>query len=165
MSFDAITTALQTILRYDTTTFPAVGDLAAGSQVTLGDWRGMDKGYPLMAILYSGGYTENDPNDPDSMAALSEFPVTRTIKLDVIRKYTDDGMTRATFAQNVDAILQQIMQYPMLHQLAGGTAKLGRITSDGEPLPVFDKAGNGPFFLAQTFSIPVSEVLTITPLG
>jgi hypothetical protein len=153
VSYDTIEAALQTILRYDTTTF------ANSAQVSRGDWRIMDSGRSPLAVLYAGAYAENDTD-----TTLTEFSVTWTVKLDLILKYTDET-TRVTFAQKRDTVLEQIMKYPMLHALASATAKLGRITSDGDPLPIFDKDGNGPFFLMQTFSIPVSEVLTIAPTG
>jgi len=161
MSYDAIEAAIKTILLYDTTTFPALVAPDTISQVTRGDWRIMDSGKSPLVVLYAGGYTE----DESQIAALNEFAVTWTAKLDLIVKYTDDGATRTTLAQKRDVILQDIMQYPMLHGLASATARLGKITSDGDPVPIFDKNGGGPFFLMQTFSIPVSEVLAIAPLG
>ena len=153
MSWDTIEAGLQTLLQALTSKFPVA------AQVTRGDWRVMDAGYNLCVVLYAGAYAEGE--DP----TLAEFLVTHTEKLALIKRYLDDGTTRVGFGQDRDAVLEHLMKYPCLNGLAGASARRGKITSDTDVEPIFDKDDNGPFFLMQIFSIPVSEIPSITPVG
>lgn len=153
MSYDTVEAKLQYLLQALTTEFPNE------AQVTRGDWRVMDAGYDQCAVLYAGAYNEKDRSE----SAFGEFDVTWIAHLALIRKYLDDGTTREAFARSRDAVLEQLMKYPCLGGLPKAT--MGNITSDTEVEPVNDQDDNGPFFLIQVFSIPVSETLSITPLG
>lgn len=148
--YDAIEAALQAILQSLTTTFPTL------DCVTRGDWRVMDKGYDTWAVLWGADY-----NEADVMAAGSS-QMAYTTKLLLGVRYLDDGITRVALVRARDAVIRHLRKYPHLNGLASASANMGFITSDGEPQAVFDKSDNGPFFLVQQFTIPTSEVDTVT---
>lgn len=151
--YDAIEGALQTILQTLTTVFPNA------DQVTRGDWRVMDRGFDVWAVLAGADYIE----DTAMAAGASQMNYTTKLLLGV--RYRNDGTTRQALVQQRDAVIRHLRKYPHLNGLASTSANMGLITSDGEPQAVFDKDDNGPFFLIQQFTIPTSEIDTVTIAG
>ncbi len=154
MSYDAIEERLQLLLQGLTTQFPAPVSPNT-TAVTRGDWRVIDSGADKMAILHPGVETEGD-----SMSAGS-VERTWSAHLDLIKRYLDDGTTAVNFEKMRDAVLQHLQKYPSLNGLAGVQA-VGQINAEGDPFYIYDKDGAGPFFYAQTFSIPVTAIETVT---
>lgn len=151
--YDAIEGALQTLLQNLTSVF------AAPEQVTRGDWRVMDRGVDVWAVLYCADYSE------ESAMAAGSSQMNYTTKLLLGVRYTKDGSTRRTLVQKRDAVIRHLRKYPHLNGLASDSANMGLVTSDGEPQAIFDKDDNGPFFLIQQFNIPTSEIDTVTVEG
>lgn len=152
--YDAIEGALHTILQGLTSVF------ATPEQVTRGDWRIMDRGVDVWAILYPANYNE------DSAMAAGTSQMTYTTKLLLGVRYLNDGTTRQHLVQVRDAVVRHLRKYPHLNGLASASANMGLITSDGEPLAVFPSNDEGgPFALIQQFTIPTSELDTVTILG
>ena len=154
MSYDAIEARLQLLLQGLTTQFPSPTGLNT-TAVTRGDWRVLDSGVDKMAILYPGAETEGD-----SMSAGS-VERTWSTHLDLIVRYLDNGTTAINFEQLRDAVLGHLQKYPSLNGLTGIQA-VGQINAEGDPFYIYDKDGAGPFFYAQTFAIPVTEIATVT---
>ena len=152
--YDAIEAALQTLLQNLTSVF------ATSAQVTRGDWRVMDRGVDVWAVLYPGDY-----NEADAMAAgASQMSYTTHLLLGV--RYRDDGSTRVALVQARDAVIRHLRKYPHLNGLASASANMGMITSQGEPQAVFPANDDGgPFALIQLFTIPTYEIDTVTVAG
>lgn len=152
--YDAIEAALQTILQALTSVF------ATTEQVTRGDWRVMDRGVDVWAILYGADYTE------ESAMAAGSSQMTYTTKLLLGVRYLNDGTTRQRLVQVRDAVIRHLRKYPHLNGLASASANMGLITSDGEPQAVFPvNDEGGPFALIQQFTIPTFEIDTVTIAG
>lgn len=152
--YDAIEAALQTLLQSLTSVF------ATSAQVTRGDWRVMDRGVDVWAVLYPTDYSEDTP----MAAGSSQMKYTTKLLLGV--RYRDDGSTRVALVQARDAAIRHLRKYPHLNGLASDSATMGQITSDGEPLAIFPTSDEGgPFALTQLFTIPTAEIDTVTIAG
>jgi|GEM_PF-6166028 hypothetical protein len=149
--YDAIEAALQTILQSLTSVF------ATSEQVTRGDWRVMDRGVDVWAVLFPADYIE------ESVMAAGSAQMSYTTKLLLGVRYRDDGSTRVALVRVRDAVVRHLRQYPHLNGLASDSANMGLITSDGEPQALFPSNDeSGPFALIQQFTIPTSEIDTVT---
>lgn len=152
--YDAIESALQTILQALTSVF------ATSAQVTRGDWRVLDRGVDVWAVLYPADYTE------ESAMAAGASQMNYTTKLLLGVRYRDDGSTRVALVQARDAVIRHLRKYPHLNGLASTSANMGLITSDGEPQALFPANDEGgPFALLQQFTIPTFEIDTVTIAG
>lgn len=149
MSYDAIEDRAQDLLQLLTGTF------AKSSQVTRGDWRILDSGDTPLAVLYGGAFTQI----PDADCAYGEQGYDWTLNCDLFVRYLDEGTTAVTLTQTRDAVVGHIAKYPQLNALAG-IVDVSHVQG-GEFIQIFDKDGNGPFFLQTTLSWTVREVAAV----
>ncbi len=152
MSYTNIEGALQTISQTLTSYF------AVAAQVTRGDYGVLDAGYDYALVLYPGAYADTGYWANNTIAR--EW----TVHADLFQRVAgDDAGALQTFIALREAWLDTIHAYPRLNNLSG-VQSVNAVRGD-EPAWLFDDSNNGPFFIKQTFTLTVTELVTVTALG
>jgi hypothetical protein len=144
VSYASTEERIQTLLQGLTSVF------ATTAQVTRGDWRPLDTGIATLAVLYPGEFREAGMTRHSSSFHW-------TINLEFFLRFSNTAYT--DFGSKRDAILQHLQKYPTLNVLGNANREE---TSGGDIREVFDKDGNGPFFLSQVISIRVADYIQVT---
>ena len=113
--------------------------------VTEGDLRVLDSGTTYKAVLFPGAINQID------LAGM-----TRTVEyeciLDLFCKFTDDT-SYSTFGTFRDLVIARLDANPAL----SADYFMIAMTSQGEPIEIYDRQGAGPFFINQRFAITIQE--------
>jgi hypothetical protein len=144
MSYSTCQTALKTVLLTLSTRFSA-GDVLENSN------RNFDNGRAVFAELWPGAVVKLE-----TVSYVTEQQW--QILLDLYVRMIDDT-SNALFQTIRDEVLAKILDYPTLNT---GQCLVNGISSEGEPEPVRDKNGQGPFFIYQGFKVGVTEKVSRT---
>ena len=117
------------------------------SDVTEGDFRVLDSGSTNTAVLLPGAIPNFD------IAGLVRQVEYEAI-MDLFTRFVDDT-TYNTFGTLRDAVISTLNtgSAPALSAVYFITL----LRSDSDPIELFDKQGNGPFFITQRFRITIEE--------
>jgi len=148
MGYDVVEARIQLLLQGLTSIF------AEPSQVTRGDFSVLDAGYDQCAVLRPGAF-----EDTGTQMGPGSHVFRFVTHINFYKRYFDNA-TIVSFERQRDAIIEHILKYPSLNGLAD-TVLLNVIRGD-EPGELYDRGGNGPFFITQTIDVSVSHVVTVT---
>lgn len=149
MSYATIEARVQTLLQGLTGTF------ATNAQVTRGDWSVLDAGYDAMAVVYPGAFQQT------GFGGAGTVTYVWTVYVDLFQRIGESHSAAiASVIAARDAVLQHLQKYPKLNALSGVYA-VQEITGD-EPIWLFDKDDNGPFFLKAVLTLPITEEISVT---
>jgi len=147
MGYDSVEARIQSLLQGLTSIF------TEPSQVTRGDFRVLDAGYDQCVVLRPGVF-----EDTGVQMGPGSHVFRFTTHINFYKRYVDET-TVVAFARQRDAIIEHILKYPSLNGLAD-TVLLNVMRGD-EPGELYDRVGNGPFFITQTIDVSVSHVITV----
>lgn len=151
--YDPIEERLQDILQLLTTYY------TQSSQVTRGDWAVMDKGFDYTAIVYPAPF-----NNTDLDVAPGGRTFSWTVNVDLCLRSNSSPLTWPNFGAYRDAVIQHLMKYPTLNPSGMSTLSNANLLniSGGEMVEIGDKnSGGGPFVLAQTLQLTISNMIFV----
>ena len=115
------------------------------SDVTEGDLRVLDSGSTNTAIIFPGSVPIYDTA---GMERQHEWVAI----VDLFTKFVDDT-SYSTFGTLRDAVITKIEAAPAM----SASFFITELSSDGDPIEVFDRQGAGPFFITQRFLLSIQE--------
>jgi len=126
------------------------------NNVSLGDYRLLQRGFNQVVILRPGTFTR----------MRSEFgggkQNTWNIIVELFIKYKDDAQIQENIRDERQDIIDQVDQYPKLDNVSGVFD--AQIISGAEPTPVFGADGSGPHFMMQEMICQIIEDIEVTEL-
>lgn len=144
MSYASVESAIQTLLQ-------AMSEFS-NAEVTRGDYRQLDiAGADDVAVLTPGAFQQDGVGEAGARKSVRIW----NVLIDQFRKYVDDGTTWTNFEATRDAIIVQLEKYPTLNGESGIT--LVAIDAGADPSLVYDREGNGPYFIVQEIRVAVTE--------
>lgn len=138
MSYMTAQGLIKTLLLTLTATFNA-------ANVTEGDLRILDNGNTNSAVLFPGAL---NAFDTASMTRVHEYDCI----MDLFTKFVDDT-SYSTFGTLRDTVIAKLDT----NQALSATYFIMSVSSDGDPIELFDRQGAGPFFITQRFRIAFVE--------
>ena len=146
MSFEIMQSALQTLL--------ATISGYTTANITLADYRALQKGYEKLIVLRPGTFTRNRLDFSGGRDNLWNVIV------ELFIKYKDDAQVQNAIRDERQNIIDKVDQYSKLNNTDGCFHAM--IISGAEPTPVFGEDGSGPHFLMQEMTCLIREFATVT---
>jgi hypothetical protein len=145
MSYETVATSLETLLK----TITGFED-----KVTQGDYRILDEGLNKCIVLSPASFERRRT----SFNGGKENTWNITISLFI--RYKTDAQAQDELRDNMQLIIDEIDQYPLLGDSSGVMDAL--VNSGSAPGPVFGEHGEGPYFYLQDLNCKIIEWITIT---
>ena len=146
MSFETMQSALQTLL--------ATVSGYTTANITLADYRVLQRGYEKIIVLRPGAFTR------DRLDFAGGRDNIWNVIVELFIKYKDDAQVQNAIRDERQNIIDKIDQYSKLNNTSGCFHAM--IISGAEPTPVFGEDGSGPHFFMQEMTCKIIEYSEVT---